>query len=209
MIYDLSKLDTTKLQLFITEHHKLYDFPVKDIAAENIFVRFLDLNGYKPLWDQGSHKQGSDVFVDGKGSSLKSAKEPLRGEYLKISSYRTETHVTIEDKKNAIREIEKKIENYVIFARRESKVKKQPKILINYSVYVINPEVLSIDSFRIDGPDDKGNYSGVNGLGVKLFIAKTMSSQLWHSVPMKLVRDGNEIKTLCSVGPFEMKLWNE
>lgn len=213
--FDIFKLDTSRLQSQIRNHHSQYDFPVKDLAAENILVNFFEDNGYVVWWEQGSHRPGADVFVCEpdrvhRGWSVKSAKEPMNGEWLKISSYRTESWPALADKIEAIKRIESDIAGYVIFARVESKVRKQPICRVCYATYCIDPSVLSINSFKFQPePDEDGNFSGVNDLGVKLFIAKTMSSQVWYSVPMTMIRDGALVKPICKAGPFEMKLRHE
>lgn len=213
--FDILKLDTSKLKSQIRTHHTQYDFPVKDLAAENILANHFEANDFVVWWEQGSHRPGADVFVcepdtPHRGWSVKSAKEPMSGEWLKISSYRTESWPRLADKIEAIKRIETDIAGYVIFARVESKVRKEPICRVSYAVYCINPSVLTIESFNFQPePDEKGNFSGENGLGVKLFIAKTMSSQVWYSVPMKLIRDGELVSKLCEVGPFDMKLRDE
>lgn len=209
-IENILSFDTATLKKHIEDHHSIYDFPVKDIAAENILANFFESNGCKIGWEPGSHKPGSDVFIYGNGTfgySVKSGKEPMRGEWFKISSYRTGSDDAVEDKKKSIREIEKDIASYVIFARTEAKTRKEPEMIVMYSVYMIDPTVLAIDSFNIDPkPDENGNFNGDNKLGVKIVIAKKMSAQVWYSVPMAIVKEGNLIKRLCEVGPFSMKI---
>lgn len=205
---NLINLDIQKMKESLTQHHKQYDFPVKDITAENILVKFFEGNNYKVLWEQGSHRQGSDVFIiDDKsyGYSVKSAKQPKNGQWLKISSYRTGKYDKLEDKKTVIRKIEEETQGYVIFARTEQKEKENN--IVNYYVYLIDPKVLEIDSFNIESSKD-GNYEGTNQYNVKIFIKKKMSDQVWYSIPMSLIEEGVLIEKILEVGPFEMKLRN-
>ena len=46
---NLINLDIEKMKESLREHHKQYDFPVKDITAENILVKFFESNNYKVL----------------------------------------------------------------------------------------------------------------------------------------------------------------
>lgn len=191
----------------IYKHHQIYDYQIKDISSENILTNFFEKNDQQVYWEIGSHKPGSDVYiftVDKQfGYSVKSAKEPSKnGKYLKISSYRTESNPTWEDKKKSIIEIEKDIHGYVVFSRQESK--KENFISIIYSVYLIEPELLSIESFNVS-PTGNGDYKGNNNHGVELYCRKTMSSQIWLSVPMELIKNSNFVKTICNAGPFEIK----
>ena len=207
-ICEIFNVNTLKTD--ITIFHDLFDMPLKGEYAENILVRCL-LGHYDPKWDQGSHRPGSDVFIirNGRfGISVKSAKQPQKGDGLSISSYRTESWVTLQEKKDGIRKIEEGIQSYVVFARTESK--QGAAKLVDYNIYAVEPNLLAIDSFVITGPSDKGDYKGINEMGVKIAIVKSMSSQVWYTVPMSLVKDGGDIvKSICDVGPFSMKLWNE
>lgn len=209
---NLTTLNSSVVSDEIAAHHKIYDLPVQGSLAENIFAKALQ-KSYPEIpvvWCAGSHAPGSDVFVkvDNKslGYSIKTAKQPQDGKWLKISSYRTTKAKELESKKNNIRLIENSIHGYVVFARTETKVKNQPLKTLNYNVYNIHPSVLNIDTFDIKAKQD-GNYVGENEHGVKLAITNNMSSQLWFDVPMKLLNNNDLIRNICQVGPFEMKLW--
>lgn len=204
----LSSCDPKVLERELSNHHRVYDLPVKSELAENIFAKYV-ASGHpsKVVWRSGSHAPGSDVFIKDKlrsiGYSIKSAKEPQNGMWLHISSYRTTKHKTLEDKKQRIREIESVIAGYAVFARTESTRKSVCNV--HYKVYLIAPELLNIDTFTIRATEN-GNYKGINSHGVKLSITQNMSAQLWFDVPMGLI-NGPLITKLCEVGPFEMRLW--
>lgn len=205
---DILNFKTDCLIQSFKDHHALYNFPIKDLAAENILVNFFEDNGQIVSWQPGSHIQGSDVFImdiDSKfGYSVKSAKEPStkQGKWLKISSYRTGSESTIEGKRLVINEIEKNTDAYVVFSRTESK--KLHVIDINYFVYLIDPKILSIDSFKIESVDEKGNYMGSNDFGVKIYIKDKLSGQVWYNVPMDIIKDSQWVSKICEVGTFQI-----
>jgi hypothetical protein len=209
---DFQLYDTSVITEAIKTHHNIYDFPIKDLAAENIFANFVKKN-FKGdvVWQIGSHKPGADVFIKKElktlGYSIKSAKEPQKGQWFSISSYRTTKWKTLEDKVQFIREAEKVIAGYAVFARIEFKMK--PRMALLYNVYLIAPELLDINSFTIGKQDAKGNYQGENKNGVKLAIVENMSDQVWYKLPMTLIKKSDMVSKLCTVGPIEMNLWND
>lgn len=207
---NLLLFNTDSIRENIVKHHNLYDFAVKDFPAENIAAKFFEANNYKVNWDAGSHKQGSDIFIGdasgwfSRGWSIKSAKEPKKGQWLSISSYRTTKYLTCLEKVTAIKKIEEATEGYIIFSRREAKT--NDFLRVKYFVYVIDREVLDIDSFKIEGPSDKGDFKGSNDLGVKISIVKSMSSQVWYNVPMQMIEEGIHINKLHESEEFDVKL---
>lgn len=200
MLVNILEFKTENLITSIQKHHDIYDFPIKDIAAENILVNYFKANNQQVIWDIGSHKPGSDIFIVGenKGYSIKSAKQPLTGKYLQVSSFRTSSHSTLELKKQAINKFEETIAFYIVFARTESKANKT--LTIHYYLYLINPEIFNINSFTFEKSNN--DYVGINNLGIKIGIVEKMSGQVWYSLPMDLIRQSSFVSKICESGPY-------
>lgn len=212
MSCEIAKLDTSHLASSLSDFHRVCDLPVTGTHAENVLVKWLAANGLPVTWRQGSHKPGSDLFVRNLSGmsaniSVKSCKRSPRGKEFRISSYRTTSQTSISDKVAAIRQVEKNIDSYLLFARVERKVFKRPERETVYVLYLLNPDLLAIDSFRDWRQDDKGHFHGRNNQNVILKIAANMSAQVWYTVPTALLDDPALVTEVYRSDVYKVKLW--
>lgn len=208
MSYEPLVFDITVLEDLINRYHAVADVPIKGSLAENFLVRSVEAKGLDVFWDEGSHKPGSDIFIQGNkiGKSIKATKLPQNGLKLNVSSFRTTKWNGLLEKLDGIRKIEEEIESYLIFCRQEwtNKVARQKRI--EYDVFDISPEVFSVDNFHIEQIEN-GNYQGYSDIGTKIDIVNNMSGQVWFNIPLDKARELKMIKTIGHFGPYNVRIW--
>lgn len=168
----------------IIRHHQLYPLlPLKAEYWESAVNTALIKNGYKTLWDPGSHKVGTDVEVTDveygrisvKGGSL--ANKTTRPA-LNISSFRTTKLPTLESKLN---HIDADHEDVVLSLAYVKPLKKD-KFTHKYILSAFFP--LKFSSLKwIE--TEKGWVGEDNDYSAR--ITRSQSDQLWYKVPLDTV----------------------
>lgn len=154
----------------IVKHHELYDSKISSTLWEEILYKSFKLNNLKCSWKMYGHQSGSDVECEDIKISCKSG--IIKGKKLKklsISSYRTTSLKTIEEKLNYL---DQKHED-VIF----SLVQDQEK----YKMFIfVQPKVS-----QLNWNETKGQWKAIDKLLWNEFkISKSMSDQFWMNLSL-------------------------
>lgn len=154
----------------IKKHHELYDSKISSILWEEILYKSFIKNNLKSEWNMGGHGVGTDVKCEDVSISCKSG--VIKGKKIKkliISSYRTTSLKTIEEKLNYL---DQKHED-IIF----SLVHDQDK----YRIFVfVQPK---IKSFL--WKETKGQWKTTDSQTWNEFkISKSMSDQFWMNLSL-------------------------
>lgn len=177
----LSKKYQAALLEDIKKHHTVYNTPIDGIYFEelvnNSLVKFDIDTGWDPL--NKSHQQGVDVA----GLSLKTSR--LQNGKFSITSFRTTSYESLDDKAEYIKKINETIDGYLVCVKQFD-IKTR---IIDYRVYYFEHgiEFLDLDSYSWSGSYSKsieteGKLTGFKGThptkSVKATITFSMSHQL-------------------------------
>ena len=151
------------------------------------------------FWNPGSHKSGKDIEVYNYSFSCKSMVAE-RGIAI-LSSFRTTTHNTIEDKIDFIDNHGKNFSHYLIAARTKEENS------LKYIAYMIDADYVKASNYDWEETYGKqrknsGKFTGwqTNYLdGIKLKIAHSMSDQLWIYMDINRLNDDNGVKVLTEI----------
>jgi len=178
-----------------------YTFPIKAEMFEELISRHtMDPMGIGNTWDAGSHKQGSDIDLPDEdySFSVKSAKiAGVHKRKMSISSFRTTSHKTLEEKLDFIDGAGKNFSHYFVLAREEDK----KKSLRNYEAFIIPGSFFTANGLTWgnsnSGWQSKERYDGE--LGYEMKIQKKMSDQLWIYCDYEKMKNDPRVKFLFSV----------
>ena len=164
----------------ITQHHKLYRFPVKAELWEDIFDQVI--NGIDSEWEGGGHSTGADVISEGEDKTRyqnKSGDINYNKNIIKWNGHRTTSHKTIEEKLNFISLPH--CDKYVMLGRNKKDWKKGVK-----KYWYIEFDSNKIDYTKLNWIEKysrKGNLTGWVGTNEELpysaVINISQSDQLW------------------------------
>lgn len=160
--------------------HSNFSFSLKAEMLEEMLVRIFeeDMN-LKVLWNKASHSPGMDIaIIDGDSYSVKSGKEAAGK--IKISSSRTTTYKTIEEKINFYKGVEETFSHYFFLSKRESNTE------LVYMPYIVPRDVITIDSISFG--DNSSGWTGKTE-GYSFDIKRSMSDQIWISVDKDYIKD--------------------
>tara|TARA_Y100000310_G_scaffold335884_1_gene419021 strand:- start:1246 stop:1929 length:684 start_codon:yes stop_codon:yes gene_type:complete len=141
--------------------------------------------GGKPRWILGSHKPGTDIWIDKFAISAKSGN--LQNNNLIISSYRLTRFNDIEEMKDFIDSPEgKNYDIYLCCARTDNRNGSR-----TYTVFLVDADVfhaneLNWEDMHLRNGGSHSGWRGTNNEGVKVEIRRKMSNQLWLSLPLNL-----------------------
>lgn len=177
----LSKKYPAQLLEDIKKHHTVYNTPIDGIYFEelvnNAFLKFDIETGWDPL--NKSHQQGVDVA----GLSLKTTR--LKSGKFAITSFRTTSYESLDDKAEYIKKINETIDGYLVCVKSFSTKTRVIDYLIYYFEHGI--EFMDLDSYSWRGNYSKsieteGKLTGFIGdhptKSVKATITFSMSHQL-------------------------------
>lgn len=167
----LSKNVLEEIKIRITKHHELYDSKISSILWEEILHKSFVKNNLNSKWSQYGHQAGTDVECEGVKISCKSG--VIKGKKIKklvISSYRTTSLKTIEEKKNYL---DLKHEDVIY-----SLVYDQDK----YKIFVFTQPKVS----DMEWTETKGQWKAVDKDNTwnEFKISKSMSDQFWMNLSM-------------------------
>ena len=179
---------------FSTNINKLFEFftrysrlPINaDRWEEFIYIVLRDMGekykGGLPRWDIGSHAPGADIWIDRFSISAKSGS--IKNDFITLSSNRLTRFELHEEMIQYIDGAGKNFDFYLCCARSQNKKK------VNYSVFLIKPNVFKASSLKWeetfkkkDGLSSGWRGEGRNGICVE--IIRKMSNQLWITIPLK------------------------
>lgn len=172
------------------------------IWEERVYEALKELGIKNIKWLIGSHGSGSDIETNEYKFSIKSQKSTKN---FSISSFRTTSHKTLEDKIKFIFNEGKNFTHYLILSRKYFKNK------IVYKVYLIDVDIMSEEEFALPWQEtySKGALSGwTSGWrnGIRLEIRKQMSDQLWIFINEEKLNNCKYIKLLTNVEIFKGKM---
>jgi hypothetical protein len=155
--------------------------PLTGQLFEEILVSAYKKNKWDVSWNAGSHEQGTDIVINKdeikRKISVKGNKCDKK--YINVSSYRTTTYKTIEEKCKFIDKQSENFDHYIILCREEKIVKKKLES-ITYNVFVLDSGFIkATDCNWIE--TRTGWKTTLNGINMN--IQKAMSDQLWLKIP--------------------------
>lgn len=156
----------------IKDHHSIYTTPIDGIYFEEIINNGLRKFKIDTDWDalDKSHKQGVDVC----GYSLKTCR--LQANKFSITSFRTTSQKTLEDKIQYINNIGNDIDGYVVCIKQFNKKNRELK----YWIYQFDHGVDFLDISNYDMKEATCGYAGTYK-DFKAKITFSMSHQLIFS----------------------------
>ncbi len=140
---------------------------LKGELLEELIVNALRKSNINCDWDCYSHNSKYDIKINGVEVSVKSGKVDSKNR-LKISSFRTTKHKTLEDKIEFINDNKSDVMFSCTFKDGE------------YTIYVIDTNILSLSSDREWEKCNK-NYKSINNI-VDVNIYHSMSDQVWYNI---------------------------
>lgn len=161
--------------------HKNFSFPLKAEMLEEVLSRtFFEDMKLKGEWKKGGHQPGIDIDVyDEDSYSVKSGKETTN--QIKISSSRTTTYKTLEEKINFYKNVENTFTKYFLFSKKETDLN------LRYTIYIIPKEKISIDNIEWK---DSNNWQGEDKENNYYFsIVESMSHQIWITLNKDYISD--------------------
>jgi|TARA_R110000824_G_scaffold319890_1_gene506883 hypothetical protein len=177
----------------IIKHHQLYPLlPLRGVFWESVLNTSLLENGHETLWSpagKGSHKVGADIeIIDDVEKSRISVKggtliNKTTRPSVRISSFRTTDHLTLEDK---LAHIDGDHED-IIFSLAYIEPLKKEFFTHKYLLTMFTPLRFSSMGWVKDG----SNWLG-EGDNHSASITHSQSDQLWYTVPLDTVWDGRE-----------------
>jgi hypothetical protein len=177
----ITEADKKKLGEKIQKHSELYpNLPLKAEQFESLFSEVFGTD-----WVPNNHNTNEDMTTVIEGMERPSLKSgPQKDGSVKISSHRTTTHKTLQEK---IKFLDSRTyDSYVCLSRPDKK--KTHK----YQLLYLPKSVIKFDSLIwIDTYNKKGISSGWKGKSsdnlIEVDIVKSMSDQVWIKINMKLL----------------------
>lgn len=169
MTVEVSKQLVENIQEQINLFHTHWKVKINGLLWENMLHNALVKAGYKSSWDNGSHQKGVDIVCEDTRISCKGGQiEGKRSPRLKISSHRSTTYETFEEKMN--------------FFCTDFEDETWSIVLLNENTYRVH--VLSKPNLReFVWTQMKSGWKGVNNeTGDKANISNKMSGQLWYDL---------------------------
>jgi hypothetical protein len=166
----LSELVLQEIKNRISKHHQLYDSKISSTLWEEILYKSFLSSGLNASWEMYGHGSGCDVVCEGVQISCKSG--VIKGKKVKklaISSYRTGSHKTIQDKLNFLDE---KHEDVIYSLVHDGD---------KYKIFTFTqPNVSSLE-----WTETKSQWKAVNKETWNEFsIRKKMSDQFWMNLSL-------------------------
>jgi hypothetical protein len=149
---------------------------------EEVLFQALTESGYENVnWEAHSHKIGEDLNIDNDRISCKSGKivnkRFLRKKCLEISSHRTTTYKTLEEKLDFLSV--KLVDTYFCLVNPNPRDKSN----LSYHLYIFDAKIIDVNKLR--WTKVPSGWTGVGYFMAK--IVKKMSDQLWLSIPLELL----------------------
>ena len=194
---------SNELKKEIKTYSFLNKIPLTNLAWEERVYNALSYSGIDEkhiLWTPGSHKSGKDIDVyDKYFFSCKSM--VTENGVARLSSFRTTSFNTIEEKINFIDNKGKNFTHYLIVARTDT------KDALKYKAYMIDADYIQASKYEWNETFGKikrnlGKFTGWETPyvdGIKLKIARNMSDQLWIHMDTNNFHCESGIKTLTEV----------
>jgi len=199
MDIDFTKF-SEELEREIISYSLINKIPITNLSWEERVVNALIQSGVHISdieWKPGSHKSGKDINVYEYGFSCKSMTTDKNG-VAALSSFRTTTFNTLEDKIDFIDNGGKNFTHYLVIARRELTNH------LRYKTYMIDANYIKASEF--DWAETFGkqrrNQGELTGWetqyrnGLQLKIARKMSDQLWIYLDTDRLSDVEGVRVL-------------
>lgn len=172
-------------------HHSIYKTPIDGIYFEELINNGLTHFGIETDWNplDKSHKQGVDIC----GYSLKTCR--IKSKKFSITSFRTTSQKTLEDKINYINNIGNEIDGYVVCMKEFCKKTNDLKYLIYQFDHGI--DFLDINNYKFE--QTESGYSGKFGNYVAK-ITYSMSHQLiFTNLEIDKIKQNEKCHLICGV----------
>jgi len=179
----MMQIDYDKISVDMEEqfqkYHRLLVSPINGINWENLLYNSLIKQSDDVVWNPGSHQVGTDITYNGvgiscKGGRVRGKKKPI----FKVSSHRTTSYVTLEEK------IEYLSENHedIFFCLSY----KDDMPTHHYTLYTFSSDILNYKS--LEWKTTKGGWKGESS-SIIARIKSSMSDQLWLDIPLSLLNE--------------------
>jgi len=173
----------------IKKHHSIYKTPIDGIYFEELINNGLEYFGIETDWNplDKSHKQGVDIC----GYSLKTCR--LKNKKFSITSFRTTSQKTLDDKLKYINEIGDGITGYVVCMKEFDKKTTDLK----YMIYQFDHGIDFLDVTNYSWKQTDSGYTGT----FENYIAKitySMSHQLiFSNLELEKIQKNEKCHLLC------------
>ena len=174
----------------ITQYHEMFSLPLIAEQWEETLHRSLDEVGYKTTWEPiRSHAIGEDmrlVGVDNSRISCKSGQfindRTLHKACVKFNGSRSTRFPTIDEK---IGHFSASQDDYYFLLAKHKKFNNQYKLIIFESILCRADKLAWTESASKKSWNGCGDFSAV--------IGKSMSAQLWTTLPLDMIRHAHDI----------------
>jgi len=159
-----------------TVYHGLLDIPINGLIWENLLYASLKKQSNDVVWNYKSHQTGADINYENYSISCKGGRlQGSKKDRLKISSYRTTSYKTIEEKLEYFDENHEDV--YFCMSYEETKNKHK------YKLFTFDSDIL--DYKKLNWQKTKRGWKGEGKFLAK--IESSMSDQLWLWLPIKIL----------------------
>lgn len=173
---DYKKLSSDLIELF-RSYHSLLTVPINGTVWENLLFNSLSKQSDDVIWNNGSHEIGTDIKFNNIRISCKGGRiKGTRKDRLKISSYRTTTYKTLEEKLDFFEDKHEDV--YFCLTYKETDRHE-------YKLFTFDANILDYRSLK--WKETKKEWKGIGTFTAN--IKKAMSDQLWLSLPIKLITE--------------------
>jgi hypothetical protein len=177
----LTDTQINKLGELIYSHSNIYPkLPVKAEQFESLFS-----NAIGSEWNPNNHNPNEDMITEIVGMEKPSLKSGImKNGYLTISSHRTTTYKTLEDKIDFLNS--RGYDSYICLSRPDDGT------IHNYKLLHFKKTLIKFDLLNWNNTyNKKGNHTGWRGVSndnnIEVNIIKSMSDQVWIKINMDLI----------------------
>jgi hypothetical protein len=175
------------LEKRIKRYHTDFSLPLMAEFWEEVLTRSLEDIGLKPEWDNGrSHKVGEDIFEESIGRISCKSGSIVKGS-VTLNGSRTTRYKTLEEKLEFLSSSHDDV--YFLLAKDKNDIKEKN---YKYKVLVFPSSTIKVDTLKWE--ETKGGWKGTGDFSAR--ISRSMSAQLWTTLPLEKVEhileiDGN------------------
>ena len=171
-------------------YHELFSLPLTGELWEETLHRSFKEIGQNTSWKPDrSHAIGEDMRLDGIDASRISCKSgqfindrSLKKRCVKFNGSRSTGHETLEEK---VAHFSASHDDYYFLLAKEKPTKEKP-FNKKYKLLVFESEICKVNKleWKLNGSEKQWNGTGT----FKALISKSMSEQLWTTLPLDLIR---------------------
>lgn len=182
----------------VTDYSLVFGTKITDLTLETLIYKALQRCKLSPVWDSGGHGPGMDISFlnDEYRLSVKSAKETANR--LTISSFRTTTYDTLQEKLDYFDGSGKNFNYYFVLSRIEKKACKSRPIGNRKYIARMIPADLVVAGNK-QWYETNSGWACEKTDGVTMRIQKKMSDQFWFDIDKDIIDNSPDVINLFEI----------